>query len=189
MFINFLTVRPALKALVKTRHFTQRNFTNEKFHLDTSNRTGYTHTRRLEPQTHLVPESHDKAVPFRQSSDAGVRGSGCDTGCLSPSTNISTAGRPAIRGEPPVELSRGCGNARVEFASSARSVLRHLPQRTAQDCEPEVGPHRPRQPCCRGRSLGKGGAQGAHGHHAAAQHATAFPGRPACAADMAGNFA
>ena len=38
-------------------------------------------------------------------------------------------------------------------------------------------------------SLGEGGAQGAHGHDAAAQHAAAFPGRSARAADVAGNIA
>ena len=42
---------------------------------------------------------------------------------------------------------------------------------------------------CGRRSLGEGGAQGAHGHHAASQHAAAFPGRPPRAVDVAGNIA
>src|SRR6185503_20690738 len=118
--------------------------TAEKLHVDPSNRAEYRHTGALESRTHLAPESHDEAGPFREKRDAWVPG-GCDPVCLPARANICTAGASAAGGEPSVTLGRRCGHARIESPPSGRTVLRDVPQRTSQNCGPEAGPDRRRQ--------------------------------------------
>src|SRR5204863_6890648 len=79
------------------------------------------HTGTLKAQTHLSPESHDEAVPLRQSVDAWIRRSGGDPVRLPPGANVCTGGRPAAGGGPPGKLGLRCGHARIEQPSSARS--------------------------------------------------------------------
>ena len=54
---------------------------------------------------------------------------------------------------------------------------------------PESGPGRLVQAWRAARTMGEGGAQAAHGRHAASQHAAAFRGRSPRDVDMAGNIA
>src|SRR6266511_2221003 len=95
-----------------------------------------------QPATDLAPESHDEAFHFRQSGDTWVRRSGYYLVCVPASAHVCTASGSAEGDEPPVEFHRPCGHTCVESSASARSVLRPVPQRAAQDGEPEAGPDR-----------------------------------------------
>src|SRR5262245_31199483 len=82
------------------------------------------------PPTRLASESHDEAVPIRESRDAWIGRDG-DALRLPPRANIRTGRASAAGGDRRVSLGSGCGHARLE-SRAHRSVLRHLSQRTTE---------------------------------------------------------
>ena len=121
--------------------------------------------------------------PFHASGESRVGRSRLDHLSLPAGRDVCAASHSAAGGASSAALAASAATPASNQPSRSRPLLCHLPQRTRQDGEPDAGPGRRRRPWREPGGLGKGDAQGAHRHHAAAEHAAAGAGRSPRAAD------